>query len=40
MQTPKIIGISGASGMGKTSLTKALGKELSATQVFWDDYDS
>ncbi len=35
----KIIGICGAAGMGKTTLTHALGKALNATEVFWDDYD-
>ena len=35
----KVIGISGASGMGKTTLTHAIGKALNATKVFWDDYD-
>lgn len=35
----KVIGISGASGMGKTTLTNALGQALHATKIFWDDYD-
>lgn len=34
-----IIGISGISGAGKTTLTKYLGEKLKATTVFWDDYD-
>lgn len=36
----KIIGIQGVSGSGKTTLTKALGKALNATTLFWDDFDS
>jgi len=36
----KIIGIQGVSGSGKTTLTHALGKVLSATTLFWDDFDS
>lgn len=35
----KIIGISGISGAGKSVLTQALGKELGATILFWDEYD-
>lgn len=35
----KIIGISGVSGAGKSVLTKALGNNLNATIVFWDDFD-
>lgn len=39
-KAPKVIGISGASGMGKTTLTNALGQALHATKIFWDDYDA
>ncbi len=35
----KIIGISGISGAGTTTLTKALGTALDATTIFWDDFD-
>lgn len=35
----KIIGISGISGAGTTTLTKALGTALNATTIFWDDFD-
>lgn len=34
-----IIGISGISGAGTTTITKALGAELSSTCLFWDDFD-
>lgn len=34
-----IIGISGISGAGTTTTTKALGKLLHATTIFWDDFD-
>lgn len=36
----KIIGISGISGAGSTTITKALGKALHATTLFWDDFDA
>lgn len=35
----KILAISGTSGVGKTTLTKALAKALDATCLFWDDFD-
>lgn len=35
----KIIGISGIGGSGKSVVTKALGKALGATMIFWDDFD-
>ena len=37
--TNTIIGISGISGSGKTTVTRALSKALNATTVFWDDFD-
>ncbi|MBM3632348.1 MAG: uridine kinase [Alphaproteobacteria bacterium] len=37
--TTLIIGISGISGAGKTTVTQALSKVLNATAVFWDDFD-
>ena len=36
---PKIIGISGIGGSGKSTLTKALSKKLNATALYWDDFD-
>jgi len=36
---PKVIGISGKTGAGKTTLTKALAQALQATTVHWDDFD-
>jgi uridine kinase len=36
----KVIGISGISGAGKTTLVKQLASTLAATTVFWDDFDS
>lgn len=36
---PEIIGISGITGAGKTTLTHALAKELKATMLKWDDFD-
>jgi uridine kinase len=35
-----IIGVSGISGSGKTTLVKQLATTLSATTLFWDDYDA
>ena len=35
----KIIGITGVGGAGKSVLTKALGKKLNATTLYWDDFD-
>ncbi len=35
----KVIGISGVSAAGKTTLTKALAHVLGATAIFWDDYE-
>jgi uridine kinase len=34
-----VIGISGVSGAGKTTLTKYLSEKLNATSLFWDDFD-
>lgn len=39
-KAPKVIGIFGASGMGKTTLTNAFGQALHATKIFWDDYNA
>ncbi|HEV8051451.1 MAG TPA: GNAT family N-acetyltransferase [Parachlamydiaceae bacterium] len=36
---PRIIGISGISGAGKTTLIKRLAEILQSTTIFWDDYD-
>ncbi|WED43128.1 uridine kinase [Legionella cardiaca] len=36
----QIIGISGISGAGKTTLTKALAKILKGTRLHWDEFDS
>lgn len=36
---PKIIGISGVTGVGKTTLSNALALELKATSLFWDHFD-
>lgn len=36
---PQVIGISGVTGAGKSTLTHALGKTLNATMLFWDDFD-
>jgi len=35
----KIIGISGISGAGTTTTTKALSQALNATALYWDDFD-
>ncbi|VVC75364.1 Uridine kinase [Aquicella siphonis] len=37
--TPKILGISGITGAGKTTLCKALAHEFKSTSIFWDDFD-
>lgn len=37
--TPTILGISGVTGAGKTTLCKALANELKSTSIFWDDFD-
>ncbi len=37
---PKIIGLSGISGAGKTTLTRSLSEYLNATEVVWDDFDA
>ncbi|HAT2116466.1 TPA: AAA family ATPase [Legionella pneumophila] len=37
--TPYIIGISGKTGAGKSTLAKALSKDLKATLISWDDFD-
>ncbi len=36
---PRVIGISGISGAGKSVLTKRLAETLQATFLLWDDYD-
>lgn len=36
----KIIGISGISGAGTTTITEALGAKLNVTTVHWDDFDN
>lgn len=40
IKMPKVISISGNSGAGKTTLSRALGTVLQATVVYWDDFDS
>ncbi|HFE6393995.1 TPA: hypothetical protein ACK8SK_000665 [Legionella pneumophila] len=37
--TPHIIGISGITGAGKSTLAKALSLDLKATLISWDDFD-
>lgn len=37
--SPIIIGISGVTGAGKTTLVKCLSKEFNATALYWDDFD-
>lgn len=37
---PIIVGISGVSGSGKTSLVKELAHHFQATSILWDDFDS
>lgn len=37
--TPTIIGISGVTGSGKTTLVNSLAKDLKATALYWDDFD-
>ncbi|MBX3709999.1 MAG: AAA family ATPase [Gammaproteobacteria bacterium] len=36
---PNVIGISGVTGVGKTTLTDALAKDLKLTMLRWDDFD-
>lgn len=36
---PQVIGISGVTGAGKSTLTHGLAKTLNATKIFWDDFD-
>lgn len=38
--TPHIIGISGVTGAGKSTLAKALAGDLKSTLVSWDDFDN
>lgn len=37
--TPTIIGISGVTGSGKTTLVNRLAQGLNATALYWDDFD-
>lgn len=37
--TPQIIGISGVTGVGKTTLTHALAQHFKLTSLCWDDFD-
>lgn len=37
---PQIIGVSGVTGAGKSTLAAALAKEFDATLICWDDFDS
>lgn len=37
--SPQLIGISGKTGAGKSTLAKALSQDLKATLISWDDFD-
>lgn len=38
LHRPKIIGISGVSAAGKSTLVRALASTLNAPSIVWDDY--